>query len=103
MTSPKGPNVARARGVKVANMPLAVLKMAPDQGQGQLQQQNLQNRENDRLNQEQERGQGQGSQDMQAPAPVGGRHKPKIAPRGYNLSYYLIPTLSGFKIQNEPT
>jgi len=101
VTSPKGPNVARARGVKVANMPLAVLKMAPDQGQGQLQQQNLQNRENDRLNQEQERGQGQGSQDMQAPAPVGGRHKPKVAPREwvsetYNpVSNYEPPLING--------
>lgn len=58
VTSPKGPNVALRRGAKAssAKMPIAILKMAPDQGQGQLQQTNIQNIQNEILNSQQEKG-----------------------------------------------
>lgn len=101
VTSPKGPQVKPARGVKMANMPLAVLKMAPDQGQGQLQQQNLQNRENDRLNNQQALGQGQDADMMGPPGPIGGRHKPKVAQKEwvsetYNpVNNYEPPLING--------
>lgn len=59
-TNPKGPNVAKVRGAGaglkgVRETPIAILKMAPDQGQGALQQQNSQNIQNDMINAQEER------------------------------------------------